>query len=106
MVNGSGDEEAQLRREHRRVLAERLDANDEYLRKLEEQRREAGQLSEEELAREIEFERERNRREPGSIAGGGRAGLHPRHPVVHYSTKPPFHILHRKPVRRPWAPAC
>lgn len=70
MVDGHGDEEARLRRERRRALIERLNANDEYLHKLEGRRRDAGQLSEEELAQEIELERERNL----SRLGFGQAG--------------------------------
>lgn len=56
-----GDEEARLRRENRQALIERLNASEERLRKLEGRRREPDRLSEEELAREIEIERERNR---------------------------------------------
>ena len=72
MIDGRGDEEARLRRERRRALIERLNANDEYLRELEGRRREAGQLSEEELAQEIEMERGRNLSRLGfGQAGGG-----------------------------------
>ena len=74
MVDERGDEEARLRRERRRTLIERLNANDEYLHKLEGRRREAEQLSEEELAREIEMERERDLSRLGfGQAGGGGA---------------------------------
>ena len=71
MVEGRGDEEARLQRDRRRALIERLNANDEYLRQLEERRREAGQLSEEERALKIEQERERNRQVPDSFAAEG-----------------------------------
>ena len=71
MVDGRGDEEARLRRERRRVLIERLNANDEYLRKLEGRRREAGQLSPEELDLEIEKERNRSRRDVGGMPSAG-----------------------------------
>ena len=74
MVDGRGDEEARLRRERRQALIERLNADDEYLHKLEGRRREAGQLSEEELAQEIEMEHERNLSRLGfGQAGGGGA---------------------------------
>lgn len=49
MVDGSGDEEARLWWDRGRALIQRLNANDEYLRQLEERRREAGQLSRKEL---------------------------------------------------------
>ena len=71
MVDGRGDEEARLRRERRRVLIERLNANDEYLRKLEGRRRAAGQLSPEELDLEIEKERNRSRRDAGGMPSAG-----------------------------------
>lgn len=69
MVDGRGEEEARLRQERRRALIERLDANDEYLHKLEGRRRAAEQLSPEEL--ELEIEKERNRNLRGMPSGGG-----------------------------------
>lgn len=71
MVDGRGDEEARLRRERRRALIERLNANDEYLRKLEGRRRETGQLSPEELDLEIEKERNLSRRSAGGLPSAG-----------------------------------
>ena len=71
MVDGRGDEEARLRRERRQALIERLNANDEYLRKLEGRGRETGQLSPEELDLEIEKERNRSRRDAGGMASSG-----------------------------------
>ena len=70
MVDGSENEEGRSRREHRQAVIERLNANDDGLRKLEGRRRETAQLSEEELAQEIERERERNL----SRLGFGQAG--------------------------------
>ncbi len=70
MVDASENEEGRSRREHRQALIERLNANDDGLRKLEGRRRETAQLSEEELAQEIERERERNL----SRLGFGQAG--------------------------------
>ena len=71
MVDGRGEEEARLHRERRRALIERLNANDEYLRGLEERRRETGQLSPEELDLEIEKERNRSRRDAGGMPSAG-----------------------------------
>ena len=70
MVDASENEEGRSRREHRQAVIERLNANDDGLRKLEGRRRESAQLSEEELAQEIERERERNL----SRLGFGQAG--------------------------------
>ena len=69
MVDGRSEGEALLRRERRRALIERLNANDEYLQKLEGRRRASGQLSPEELDLEIEKERSRNLR--GMPSAGG-----------------------------------
>lgn len=69
MVDELENEEDRLSQEHRRDLIKRLDASEEQLRELEERRRVPGRLSEEELAREIELERERNR----SLRGFGQA---------------------------------
>ncbi|QIN79906.1 hypothetical protein GBA65_16770 [Rubrobacter marinus] len=71
MVDGRGGEGVRLRRERRRALIERLNANDEYLRRLEGRRREAGRLSPEELELEIEKERNRSRRDAGGMASAG-----------------------------------
>ncbi len=71
MADGRGEEQARLRRERRRALIERLDANDEYLRKLEGRRRETGQLSPENLDLEIEKERNRSRRDAGGMPSAG-----------------------------------
>ena len=59
-----------LRLERKQALIARLNANDEYLHKLEGRRHETARLSEEELAQEIERERERNL----SRLGFGQAG--------------------------------
>lgn len=56
----SGDERREAARERRRALIARLNASEERLRELEERRQQPGKLSEEELAREIELERDRN----------------------------------------------
>lgn len=64
-------EEERLRRERRQALIERLNANDEYLYKLEGRRHETARLSEEELAQEIERERERNLSRRGFSQAGG-----------------------------------
>ena len=71
MLDGSENEEGRSRREHRRALIERLNANDEYLQGIEGRRRETGQLSPEELELEIEKERNRSLRDAG---GAGSAG--------------------------------
>ena len=71
MTDGRGRRAAHGGRERRRALIERLNANDEYLRRLEGQRRATGQLSEEELAQEIERERNLSRLGFGQAGGGG-----------------------------------
>ena len=71
MAEGRGKAEVRLRRERRRALIERLNANDEYLRKLEGRRRETDRLSPEELELEIEKERNRSRRDAGGMASAG-----------------------------------
>ena len=71
MVDGRGKEEDRLRQERRRALIERLNANDEYLHKLEGRRRAAEQLSLEELELEIEKERNRNLRDADGMSSGG-----------------------------------
>ena len=72
MADGPENEAARLRQENRRALIERLNAKEEYLTELEGRRREPGRLTEEELANEIERERERNlsRLGFGQIGGG------------------------------------
>lgn len=71
MVDGRGEEGVWLRWGRRRALIERLNANDEYLRGLEERRRETGQLSPEELDLEIEKERDRSRSDAGDMPSAG-----------------------------------
>jgi hypothetical protein len=67
----SEDERREAARRRRRDLIERLDRNEERLEELEARRREpGGRLSEEELAREIEMERERNLARRGFGLGG------------------------------------
>lgn len=72
MTRGRGGEKVRLTRERRRALIDRLNANDVYLQRLEGRRRETGGPSEEDLARQIEQERERNlsRRGFGQAIGG------------------------------------
>lgn len=69
MVDGRGDEGARPRRERRRALIERLNANDAYLRNLEGRRRETVQLSQEDL--DLEIEKERSCRDAGGMASAG-----------------------------------
>ena len=65
------DEWREAARRRRRGLIERLNRNEERLEELEVRRREpGGRLSEEELAREIEMERERNLARRGFGLGG------------------------------------
>ncbi len=65
------DERREAARRRRRGLIERLNRNEERLEELEVRRREpGGRLSEEELAREIEMERERNLARRGFGLGG------------------------------------
>jgi hypothetical protein len=65
------DERREAARRRRRGLIERLNRNEERLEELEVRRREpGGRLSEEELAREIEMERERNLARRGYGLGG------------------------------------
>jgi hypothetical protein len=64
-------ERREAARRRRRGLIERLNRNEERLEELEVRRREpGGRLSEEELAREIEMERERNLARRGFGLGG------------------------------------
>ncbi len=68
----SEEERREAARQRRRGLIERLNRSEERLRELEIRRREpGGRLSDEELAREIELERERNL----SRRGFGQVGL-------------------------------
>ena len=62
MAESRGERESRLKRERRQALIQRLNADDEYLQSLEGRRRETGQLSEEELALEIERQRNLSRR--------------------------------------------
>ena len=71
VVDGRENEEARLRRERRQALIQRLNANDEYLREIEGRRREAGQLSPEELELEIQKERNRSLRDAGGMMSAG-----------------------------------
>ena len=65
------DERREAARRRRRGLIERLNRNEERLEELEVRRREpGGRLSEEELAREIEMERQRNLARRGFGLGG------------------------------------